>query len=336
MKLAPGSRTLIARLTCLLLAAMVACVPPKNGKGGGGGGTVDPKACGKIDVNDAGKKLYSFLDASAALDRATREMDTALLGACKKMAKELGVPVSGTTKQVCDTALKALDDNLKVSVKTESRLVTRTTPPVCTTDVDFQANFAASCDAKVAADIDIQCEGRCGGTCRGACEGTCQGGTGAGGECNGVCEGQCNGSCSASCDGYANVDASVDCKASAELRAVVETTCTEPKVEVVREDVTIVDDTKFQAAMRAIDVSMPTIIKVGAKAKLIGKAMVNWVTALGRLVKASGQLVEGLGDAALCAGGQLLLAMSAVADIQVRVEVSVEVTAHASASAGAS
>ena len=316
---------------------MVACVPPpKDGKHGGGGGVaVDPNACGKIDINDAGKKLYSFLDASAALDKSTREMETSIAGACRKMAKELGVATTGDTKTVCDRALKALDENLKVSVKTESRLVTRTTPPVCTTDIDFQASFAAKCEAKVDVDLDVRCEGQCGGTCKGACEGTCSGATGAGGECNGVCQGECQGSCSASCDGYASVDASVDCKASADLRATVETTCTEPKVEVVREDVTIVDDAKFQMAMKAIDVSMPTILKVGAKAKLIGKAMVNWVSALGRLVKSSGDLIAGLGERALCAGGQLFAAFDAMAAVQVRLEVSIEVTASASASAGA-
>lgn len=319
----------IAWLFAPLFATFLTACPPA-GKGadspGGGGPAVDPQACGTINTTKVGKKLYSFLEASAALDRTTREMEGAVKGACQKMARELGVDDGGDTKTVCNRAIAELEANLEVSVKTESRLVTRTTPPVCTTDVDFTASFAASCDASVDVDVGVTCDG----VCRGTCDGTCS--TGASG---GACDGQCSGSCRGGCDGYANVDASVDCKASAELRATTTTTCTEPKVEVVREDVTVVDDSKFQKAMAAIDAGMPTLLAVGAKAELVGKALVGWGKALGGLVKASGSLVADLGDKGLCVIGQLGAAFAAVADVQVRIEVSIEVSASASAAAGA-
>ena len=319
-----------------LAATLFGCVPPKGGKGGhGGAAPVDPKACGNISTSNVGKKLASFLEASAELDRTSREMEKSVLGACKKMAKELGVSTRGDIKTVCTAAAKALDENLKISVRSESRMVTRYTPPECTTELDFAAEVAAECDAKVAADINVSCEGSCGGTCSGTCDGTCRGDSD-GGQCNGVCEGTCRGSCSADCHGYADIDASVECEASAEVRASLRTECSEPKVEVVREDVTIVDDAKFQRAMAAIDAGLPTILKVGAKAVLVGKALVNWGKTLGSLVAAGGELAEQLGDKGLCVIGQLVASFAAVVDVEARVEISIEVSASVSASAGAS
>lgn len=328
-------RTVI-RVSVLMLmtVALAACPPaPKDGKGGGGG-AVNADACGTINTSKVGRKMYAFLQASAALDKASFEMENSVKSACVKMAKELGTSPEGDTKTVCDAALKALNDNLEISVSTESRLVTRTEPPVCTTDIDFTASFAAECDASVSADIGVRCEGSCSGTCEGDCAGTCEGG-GGGGECNGVCDGECQGRCSGGCEGYADVDASVECKASAEVNASVHTTCTEAKVVVVREDVTVVDDSKFQAAMAAIDAGLPELLTVGAKAKLVLKSIGAWVKTGAQLVKASGDLIADLGDKGLCVVGQVGAAVAAVAQVQARVDVSIEVSASFSASAGA-
>jgi hypothetical protein len=205
---------------------------------------------------------------------------------------------------------------------------------VCTTEIDFAAGVVAECEATATADVNISCEGRCGGACNGTCDGTCASSAG-GGACNGECTGTCRGRCQGQCDGYANVDASVECKASAEVRASLNTTCTEPKVVVVRENVTIIDDSKFQKAMRAIDVGLPEIIRAGKKLELAGKALVTWVKTGASLVAASGDLAKQVGDAGLCVGAQLVAVVAAAANIQARFTVSIEVSAQISTSAGA-
>lgn len=330
-------RTVIISALAVLL---VTCGPPPKGSGPGGRGAgIDPDACGKIDGSDVGRKVYQFLTASAELDRATLQLEASVYEACRRMAVELQVPTDGDIRTLCKRASQALEANLQVSVSQESRLVTRYDPPVCTTEVDFAAEVVATCEASVAADVAVTCQGTCGGTCSGRCDGTCRGSTGSGGqggECNGVCEGTCRGRCSGDCQGYADVQASAECKASAELRANLRTECTEPKVRVVREDVTIVDDTKFQMAMRAIDAGMPTFLTVGKKAELALKATGLWVTTLGRLVRSSGELIGQLGERGVCVTGQLAAAFAAAAQVEARVSISIEVSAEFSASAGAS
>jgi hypothetical protein len=326
---------LLAVVACVFLTA---CPPPGTGAGGegpgGGGAGISPDRCGRIDTNPVGRKVYNFLVASAELDRASLELETSIAGACRRMATILGVSAEGNTKEVCSRAATELDANLKVSVRSESRLVTRYSPPVCTTEVDFAAGIVASCEARAVADVAVTCDGRCSGTCNGQCSGQCAGG-GAGGQCAGQCQGTCSGRCSGGCDGYANVDASAECKASAEIRANVRTECSEPKVEVVRENVTIVDDSKFQKAMAAIDAGMPAIIRAGKKLELAGKALVLWVETGASLVRASGELAGQLGEKGLCVGGQLAGVLAATANIQARFSVSIEVSAQVSASAGA-
>ncbi len=324
----------------LLVLSLAACPapPPRAGRAHGGGGAaaaggINPQGCGDLNVSKVGRKLFAFLVASKSLDDASIELESSVKGACVKMAQELHVATDGDTRTVCKRAAETLDSYLQVSVGTESRLVTRTKPPVCTTDVSFEADFAAQCEARAAADVAVTCEGRCGGTCSGACDGTCASGSSA--QCAGQCDGVCRGRCSGSCDGYASVDASAECKASAEVQAGVHTTCTEPEVEVVRQDVTVVDTTKFDMAMAAINAGMPTILRVGAKAKLLARAAVLWAKTAASLVKASGELVGEFGERSLCVGGQLAAALAAVTQVQARFTVSIEVSAELSASAGA-
>jgi hypothetical protein len=295
---------------------------------------ISPDACGAINVTPIGRKLYSFLVASAELDRASVELETSVADACRKMATILGVPSTGDTKEVCTRASQELQANLQVSVKTQSQLVTRYTPAVCHTDVSFTAGIVAECEARASADVDVTCDGTCTGTCNGTCNGTCSAGN-TGGACNGACQGTCNGHCSGGCDGYADVQASAECKASAEIRTSMHTTCTEPKVEVVRQDVTIVDDSKFQKAVAAIDAGLPQILRSAKKLELAGKALGQWVSTGVSFVGASADLVGQLGEKGLCVGGQLAAVVAATANIQARFSVSIEVSAQVTASAGA-
>jgi hypothetical protein len=295
---------------------------------------INPDGCGKINTSDVGRKLYAFLLASSELDRTSLELENPVRDACIRMANDLGVSAAGTTKEVCLRAKTELDANLQVSVKTETRLVTKYTPPVCRTDVDFTAGFVAECEARATADINIQCEGRCGGTCRGACDGTCSS-TGPSGECNGTCSGTCRGDCSGSCEGYANVEASAECKASAEIRATTRTTCTPAKTEVVQEQVTVVDATKWNKAMAAINNGLPALLTASKKLELVGRALVLWVQTGASLAKASGQLAGQLGAQGACVATQLIAVVAAATQIEARISVSVEVSASMSASAGA-
>lgn len=325
-------------LAMMFVVALSACPPPKGGGGGagaGGGGAVgvNPEQCGKIDTSTTGRKLYAFLVASAELDRSTLELEGTVRDACKTMARKLGVSEEGDTRTVCMRAKQELDANLKISIKTEKRLVTKTTPPVCKTDVSFTADFAAQCEARASADIAVSCQGSCGGTCNGACDGTCSAGTSA--QCNGQCKGTCRGKCSGECQGYANVDASAECKASAEIRATTRTTCTPAKTEIVQQDVTVVDATKWNRAMAAINAGVPQLLTAGKKLELVGKALVLWVQTGASLVKASSKLAGELGAQGVCVVGQLAAVVAASANIQARLDVSIEVSASVSASAGA-
>lgn len=323
-----------------LLLALGACPPagpvggPGGGVSGGGGAGINPAACGTINTSKTGRKLYAFLVASAELDRASIELEQSVADACRKMATTLGVSSAGTTKEVCTRAATELDANLKVSVSTEHRLVTRYTPPVCHTDLEITAGFVAECEASARADVNVSCSGRCDGTCSGACDGACAAG-GAGGQCGGQCSGTCRGRCTGQCDGYAEVDASAECKASAEVRAGLHTECTEPKLEVVRQDVTVVDDTRFQRAVAAIELGMPQILRAGAKLERAGHALGNWVGTGASLVRSTGQLIGELGEKGACVVGQIGGVMAAAANIQARFSVSIEVSAQFSASAGA-
>lgn len=331
-------KTYLAIILACAAALSTGCPGQQTPTGGGAAGRpggVNPDACGTINTSTAGRKLYAFLVASAELDRASLELETSVRDACKRMARELGVSTDGDTRTVCMRAKTELEANLQVSVKSESRLVTRTTPPVCTTDVDFTASFVAQCEATASADANVRCSGRCGGTCSGACDGQCSS-TGANGQCAGQCSGTCNGSCSGKCEGYVDVQASAECEASAEVTASTRTTCTEAKVEVVRENVTVVDDSKFQKAVAAINAGMPALLTAAAKLELAGKALGNWVSTGASLVKSTGELVGQIGEKGICVGGQLAAAVAASADIQARFTVSVEMSASVSASAGAS
>ncbi|MBA3464525.1 MAG: hypothetical protein H0T46_31630 [Deltaproteobacteria bacterium] len=323
-------RVVLLALVCLL--GLAACPSSRGGAGGsgrgGGGGAagISPDACGSINTSPVGRKLYSFLVASAELDRASLELEGSVANACRDMARSLDVDPGGDTREVCTRVSQSLQDNLQVSVNTESRLVTKYTPSVCSTDLDFSAGIVAECEARATADVNIRCDGRCSGTCNGACS---TGGSG------GQCAGVCNGRCSGGCDGYADVDASVECKASAEIRTTMRTTCTEPTVEVVRENVTVVDDSKFQKAMAAINIGLPKLLAASKKLELAGKALVQWVSTGASLVKSSGQLVAQIGEKGFCVGSQLVAVAAASTNIQARFTVSIEVSASVSGSAGA-
>ncbi len=334
--ISPMKKRILLPFAILLFAT---CTPIPGGPAGpgglgGGGGGINPNACGKISTSDVGRKVHAFLTASAELDSASIKLENSVKTACVRMAQELQIVTTGNTEEVCGRVTQELEASLQVSVSQEQRLVTRTEPPVCTTEIDFAAGIVAECEASVSADVHIRCDGYCGATCNGVCNGTCSSVNGDG-SCAGTCDGTCEGSCSGSCQGSASVDASAECKASAEVRASIHTECTEGKVVVVMENVTVIDASRLDRAVKAIEVGMPTLLQVGAKAKLVGGAFVNWSKTAVSLAASSGALVSDLGASSICVGLQLAGAVAASADISARIDVSISVSASVSASAGA-
>jgi hypothetical protein len=243
------------------------------------------------------------------------------------MALQLGTPSTGETSELCRRVRDELDADLKISISSQSRLVTRYVPPVCRTDLDVTAGFVAECEGRASADVSMQCHGRCEGTCSGACSS----GSGPGGRCDGTCDGGCRGTC----EGSADVDASAECRASAEVHATTHTTCTEAKVEVVRQDVTVIDTSKFDRAAAAITAGLPALLVASRRLELAGAALGQWVSTGATLADSAAGLVAELGEKSLCVAGQLAAVASASASIQARVSVSVEASASLSASAGA-
>ncbi len=324
------------------LTFLTACPPPGSSGGAGGGanpsgqsrrGALAPPSCGAIDVNPVGRKIQAFLLASYELDKASFELEESVYAACRDMAVVLEVPVVGDTATLCNAVSLELDANLEVSVSQEQRLVTRTEPPVCTTTVDFAAEVAATCEARAEIDIDARCDGYCTGSCAGVCEGQCAT-VNADGSCAGVCNGQCRGRCTGQCRGSVNVDADAECKAAAEIRADVRTQCTEAKVVVVTENVTVVDSTKFDKATRAIEIGMPNILRAGAKAAIVAKSLVHWAKTAGELAVSGGKVIAAVGERSVCVGLELAAAVAASTHISARIDVSIEVSAKLSASAG--
>lgn len=319
---------------CALLSA---CPPGGTGPGGSGpggrGAGINPEACGDLNTAPVSRRVHAFLIASAELDRASLQLEGEVLDGCRKMAAVLGINPLGDTRTVCMAVSAELDANLKVSVSQETRLVTREVPGECVTKVDFAAGVVAECEASVAADVDLQCNGVCNGTCAGRCDGICAGGA-TGGSCNSACDGTCEGTCDGNCEGYFTGGAEAECRAAVEVRSSVHTECTPPRLEIVEETVTIVDDTKFRKAQAAIAAGLPTIRSAARRADLIARAGATWVKTLGNLISDSGTLLVELGERSVCVAGQLQAALAAAGQIQARFTVSIEVSASISGSAG--
>jgi hypothetical protein len=328
------SCSLILVASLAALTALAGC-PGGGIPGRGGSSSVNPDACGNYaDVNDAGRKLHAFLDATAQLDKTVRGLEVEVRTGCDAMAKELGIsPKGGTNKDVCDAVLAELKADMSAGIRAEAKLEVNYTPAVCTINIDAGMSAAAECEAKASGDISVKCEGTCTGTCSGACDGKCEGGSG-GSDCNGTCDGTCEGSCSGGCEGSADVDASAECKAQAEAHATAEMTCTEAKLEVTADASVVVDKPKYEMAVAAIKAGMPHILEVRAKIKPLEHAVATFVATGKGVVDAGKDLAGQFKDQALCLSGQISAAASAMANIQASFSFSVEVSASASATAG--
>lgn len=330
---------LASGLVALLAGCPAGGVPTApGGLGGATSSRVDPNTCGNYAATDAGRKLKAFLEATVQLDAAVKNTENYLRDSCALMARELGVATDGDTRTVCTNVSNALREHLSVGLKAGAKLTIKYQPAVCTVDVQAAASAAAECQAKAQADVAVRCEGGCSGTCEGTCEGTCAGKAGTGGtagQCAGECQGTCRGTCSGGCTGHADVEAEASCKAKAEVSANVEAKCTEPKLDVTFDAAVVVDKSKVDAAVRAIQAGLPRILMVQAKMSgPVKAAFVTWSRASAELAAAGQGLVSSLGEQAMCVLGQIRAAAGMLAGIEASISVQVEVSAEVSASAG--
>jgi len=290
-----------------------------NGVPGSGG--VDPNACGGYaSMNDAGRKLHAFLEATKTLQTATTAMMVEVKASCDSMGKELGLAdadMTGDAKATCDKVMGIIENNLKVAVKGKAAFKLVVKPAVCKVDVSLSASAAASCEGSASANVSAKCSGQCGGKCDG---------TMSGGVCSGKCEGDCQGA--------ADVTASAQCKAAAEVKANADVSCTPPELTVTLDASLVIDKPKAQQTLEALKKGLPGIFTIKAKLFPLTAAVKSYVTSATELASAGAGLANSFKDQALCIGGQIKAVASASTQIQANVNVSVSVSASASGSVG--
>ncbi len=324
-------------LVSALLFAATACggKVPGGGMPGGSSGRVDPNSCGSYASTDAGAKLKLFLGAVADLDTRTQETANVVRESCIAMGKELGMSeadLGGQTKDLCAKVWTTYNDNLTVAVTGKAAFKVVYKPAVCKVDVSLTAEAAAKCEGKASADVGASCSGTCNGTCEGTCEAAGKAGTGGtsgAGQCNGTCSGTCKGECT----GHADVEASAQCKAHAEAEASANVKCTEPEFSVSLDASLVVDKTKADQTLAAMQAGFPKLLAISARMDSLKAAVESTVAASSELASAGSELASSFKDQAMCVSGQIAAAANAATNIQANVSVSVEVSASASASA---
>jgi hypothetical protein len=305
---------------------------------GGESGMVDPNTCGNYAGTEAGARLKAFLEAVTDLQKQSQETVEVVKTSCKMMGKELGMgdadfPDSMETKDICAKVWGAYNDAFKVGLKSKAALKIVYKPAVCRVNVQATAEAAAKCEGKASADVGATCSGTCKGKCDGQCAGGAKAGTGgnaAGGECNGQCKGTCHGEC----EGHADVKASGQCKAKAQVNASADMKCTEPELKVTLDAKLVVDKSKAEMVVKALQNGVPKLLSVKARIAPLQAAVETTVSTAKELKDMGPKFVNSFKDQALCITGQVGAALNAAMSIQANVNVSVSVSAEASGSVG--
>lgn len=282
-------------LPFLLSTALISCGGALPGMGGG---NVDPNACGAIDTSDVGRKVKTFLEATAKLDTAAKGMADGVKQACLDMGTELGMAApSGDTAAVCNAVVAELSANMKVAIKADAKLNIVAKPAECTVNAEVAASAKAACEGSASGDAAASTGG----------------------------------------DAKASGAAAGSCEASANVNASLEAQCTPPEVTVDADASVVVDAAKLEKVKAAITKGLPKILELQAKAKLLAEATVKFAETAKALVAAASDLASAFaGKAALCVSGQLAAAGKAVGGIQANVSVSVSVSASVSGAASGS
>jgi hypothetical protein len=287
---------------------------------------------------DAGAKLKAFLEAVQNLDKQAKETVEVVRTSCKMMGKELGMNEAEftdgmETKDVCAKVWGEYNNNMKVAVKSKTAFKVKYTPAVCKLDVNIAAEAAAKCEGKASADVGATCSGVCNGKCDGTCKASGTAGTGGSGG-SGDCHGQCSGTCHGDCEGHADVKASGQCKAHAQAEASAKMTCTEAKLEVTLDAKLVVDKSKAEMTLKAMQNGLPKLLSLNARLKPLQAAVETTVSTAKELKDMGPKFVNSFKDQALCITGQVAAAVNAAMSIQANVSVSVSVSAEASGSVG--
>ncbi len=148
-------------------------------------------------------------------------------------------------------------------------------------------------------------------------------------------------SASAGCSGGASAGsggggAEGQCAAGAAVNASLHVDCTPASFSVGVDAKMIVDKTKFEATVKAIQDGLPKLLDVGARTQGI-KDAADAVVQAGKDLAAMGpKFAQSFPDQGICIAAQVTASAKASTRIQTNVSVSVSVSASASATAGGS
>jgi hypothetical protein len=312
----------IVCLGALALTTTAGC-PKGLGIPGRGSSKVDPNSCGNYAGTDAGRKVKAFLEATNDLQIKVNETVSVLKTSCVMMGTKLQMnktELEGEANDVCARVYGRARDNLRVSIKAGAKLTVKFQPAVCKVDIDASVRASASCEGKAEAEVDVKCEGTCTGTCEGACSGSNAGGR---------CDGQCNGRCTGGCDGVAKASGSAECRANAEVQSHANMECKPPQLTISAEAGIIVDTTKAEMTIAALQEGLPEIFSIEGRLKPLRASIDTWANSASSLAGSARDLASSFKDQALCISGQLASAANMVTNIKLQVNVSVSITASA-------
>jgi hypothetical protein len=287
-----------ALLAAALVATSASCshLPGGHGLPGGGGG-----ASGEVDPNTCGN--YSASDAGAKLKiflQATKDLNDTTIETAK------------VVKQSCITMGNELgmaagdlagDDTGKICnavIATYKNNLKVSLKGEAALKISYKP-AVCTVDASASAHASAECSGNASGTA-----GT--GGTG----------GQANGQCAA----------------SAGVEASIHATCTPAELKIEADAKMIVDASKAQMTIKAMQDGLPQLLSVAARIRPIKEAMTAWVASAKDLAEMGPRAAHSFGDQATCILGQAAAVANASTHIQANVSVSVNVSASASGSVG--
>jgi hypothetical protein len=126
------------------------------------------------------------------------------------------------------------------------------------------------------------------------------------------------------------------CAAAAKVNASLHADCQPPTFKIDFDAKMVVDKSKLEMTIKAMQDGLPQLFSVAARMKPIQEAVQVWATSLAELRDMGPKFVQSFGDQAMCITGQIGAAANASTHIQTNVSVSVNVSASASGSVGGS
>jgi hypothetical protein len=141
----------------------------------------------------------------------------------------------------------------------------------------------------------------------------------------------CSGSASA---GSGGGGAEGQCHAAMQAEASIHAECTPPQFSVSADAKMVVDKSKLDMTIKAMQDGLPKLFDVAARIQPIKDAVAVWAATAKDLAAMGPKFAQSFGDQAMCIAGQIGAAANAATHIQANVSVSVSVSASASGSVG--